>query len=68
MKYLETKLLIDDTALAYFYRYKPQEEKKKNVFCTGIFKYDVCNVTEPLEMPVNTSMGYVLNPVEDQMM
>lgn len=29
MKCLETKLLIDDMALAYFYRYKPQEEKRK---------------------------------------
>lgn len=29
MKCLETKLLIDDMALVYFYRYKPQEEKRK---------------------------------------
>lgn len=69
MKCLETKLLIDDMALAYFYRYKPQEEKrKKKVFCIGILMYDVCNVIEPLEMPVNATMGYVLNPAEDQIM
>lgn len=30
--------------------------------------YDVCNDIEPLEMPVNATMGYVLNPAEDQIM